>query len=214
MQIKPIIPLDFFEPLTELNHQGEDILSGSFRLTGGRTFGMSVRTGLTKLITLETGINQVRRRLDWEVNNDTANFSASSFVRLISYEIPIRGLVYIRLRERFYMNNALGFSFDLYPSNVAGTQIDAQAFVASRYLHVAVEGNVGVEYRTDKSGIFYLGASLHRPFRENTVGQLIWLDPSGGINEFQTPLNNSYLTLDIRYFFHEDPERRLSRRKK
>jgi len=52
MQIKPIIPLDFFEPLTELNHQGEDILSGSFRLTGGRTFGMSVRRTTIRPISL------------------------------------------------------------------------------------------------------------------------------------------------------------------
>lgn len=207
LQIKPLIPLDYFDPLVELEYS-ED-LYGSFELTGGRAFGMSVRAGITKSITLETGITQIRRRYEWSLNNDSTNFKSGGVIRLTGYEIPVRGLIYIRLGERTYINNALGFSFDMYPSNVASTEVDAQAFIArSRWVQMAIEGNLGCEYRTQESGTFYAGLTYHRPFNTNSIGQLIWVNSLGLPTSFQEDLIGTYLTLDLRYFFHEKAEKR------
>ena len=211
LQIKPVIPLEYFDPLVEFQHS--EFLRGSYELEGGRAFGMSIRAGLTKSITLETGITQIRRRYRWKVINDTAGFASESIVRWTGYEIPVRGLVYIRLGERTWMNNALGFSFDMYPTNVASSEIDAQAFIArQRWVQMAVEGNVGFEYRTPESGTVYVGLTYHRPFNTNAIGQLVWVTRQGLPITFQEDLIGTYLTLDLRYFFHEDPDRKRLRR--
>ena len=69
LQVKPVIPLSFFDPLVTVEAPP---LRGSMELTGGLAFGMVVRYGLTKSISFETGINQITRRYDFGVANDTS----------------------------------------------------------------------------------------------------------------------------------------------
>lgn len=78
---------------------------------------MCVRVALTKTIALETGLGQIQRRYSFTLNNDTANYSETAKVRYIGYELPITALIFIRLGERAFMNAALGFSADFYPSD-------------------------------------------------------------------------------------------------
>jgi hypothetical protein len=207
-QIKPIIPFSFLDPVLELNDNGS--LSGSYELKGGLSFGMVIRVGLTKSLSIETGISQIRRRYNWQIMNDTAGYNESSELRWTGYELPVKALVYIRMTERIYMNNALGFSVDMYPSNVVRNVEDGQAFMyrsKNSWAQLGVVANVGAEYRTDKSGIIYLGATLHRPFTDMARAQLVWQDENLTPYPFEDAMNGSYLTIDIRYFFHEDPDK-------
>ena len=208
VQIKPIIPFSFFDPLVQINEG--DTLNGSYELEGGLSFGMVIRAGITKSLTIETGITQIRRRYNWSLSNDTAGFSGGSNIRWTGYELPLKALIYIRLGERTYMNNALGFSLDMYPSNVVRNIEDGQAFmyrVQNKWAQLGVVANIGAEYRTDKAGIFYLGASFHRPFNEMARGQLVWQDENLVPYFIEGELDGSYLTVDIRYFFHEEPDK-------
>ena len=70
---------------------------------------------------------------------------------------------------------------------------------------------MGVEYRTYKSGWFYLGATYHRPFGDIARGELTWYDRLNFGTTISGGIPGSYLTVDLRYFFHNDPnkERRL-----
>jgi hypothetical protein len=40
------------------------------------------------------------------------------------------------------------------------------------------------------------------------------VEKNGAGNNLQVPINGSYLTVDLRYFFHEDPARAKKRIKK
>jgi hypothetical protein len=208
IQVKPVFPLNFFKPLTNF---GQGTLNGKVELTGGFAFGALVRTGLSKSFSLEVGINQIQRRYDWSVSNDTSAITGEGSVRWVGYEIPIVALVHVRLGERFWMNNAIGFSADMYPSDVV------QAFEATRtywfrneWLQAGVLANIGVEYRTLKSGYFYLGATYHRPFGDMVVAEHTWRQAQTD-HSIRTGIEGSYLTVDIRYFFHEDREKRRGR---
>ena len=202
-----MIPFSFFDPVTQLE---EGALSSSIELKGGLAFGMVVRTGLTKAISLETGINQITRRYDVSLANDTNGYAGSIPIRFIGYEVPVTCLVYIRLGERTWMNNALGFSADLYPSNVVRNfDVNQVYFYRRNWAQFGVVGNIGVEYRTEKSGYFYLGGTFHRPFNDMALAEVIWSDKYQGFRPYSLNkyLNGSYLTLDLRYFFHEDPDK-------
>lgn len=212
VQVKPVIPFSFFNPVSNL--QREDLTS-SLELTGGFAFGMTVRTGITKAISMEVGIDQITRRYDVAIANDTNGYSDSGKLRFVGYEMPVTLLVYIRLGERTWMNNALGASVDFYPGDAKKELQYAQAYYFRRnWAQVGVVGNLGVEYRTEKSGYFYLGATFHRPFGEMAKADVTWVDRYAGYKPYpmSTYLSGSYLTLDLRYYFHEDPDKARVRR--
>ena len=203
--MKPVIPLDFFDPLTKV---GEPPLSGSVELTGGYAFGMLVRTGITKSVSLEVGIDQIQRRYDFRIVNDTAGYDDGEKLRWVGYEIPVVGLVYVRLGERTWMNNAIGFSVDMYPSDATRDIVDGRGYLFRKnWAQAAVVGNLGFEYRTLKSGYFYLGATYHRPFGTMAVAELSWYDQNLFAHPIRAELNGAYLTLDLRYFFYEKPDK-------
>ncbi|MFN9801402.1 MAG: hypothetical protein ACK54P_15400, partial [Bacteroidota bacterium] len=132
---------------------------------------------------------------------------------------PLQGLVYVRLGKQLWMNASGGVCLDMYPSDIAtSTSVRRDTMVYDfsqdtfrrRWIQVAILANYGFEWRTRKSGFLYLGASFHRPFQEiaytkSTV--TINTNPSSVVYE----LAGSYLTVDLRYFFHEDPQRRKAK---
>jgi hypothetical protein len=71
-----------------------------------------------------------------------------------------------------------------------------------------VIAGLGWEYRTEKSGYFYLGASYHRPFDYIFYSYLLYPDKEKPTSETGSELQGNYLSFDIRYFFHSEPEKR------
>lgn len=212
LQVKPVVPLGFFETQRTLQ---QEHLSATIDLKGGFALGGLVRTGLSRSISLEVGLSQITRRYDFTLQNDTAGYSAAGTVRYVGYEMPITCLVYIRLGERTWMNNALGLSVDFYPSDAKRDLEFAQAYLFRRnWAQIGVLGNIGVEYRTDRSGYFYGGFSFHRPFGDMAQADATWLDRYASYTPYRmiTQLSGSYLTLDLRYFFHEHPDKAKLRR--
>ncbi len=210
LQAKPVIPFSFFDPVTQV---GSAPLYGEVELTAGFAFGMVVRTGISKSISFETGINQITRRYSCSIVNDTLGYREEDRLRYVGYEIPAMAMVYIRLGERSWMNNALGFSADLYPSDAERILEQSRIYFArTNWLRMGVVANIGLEYRTLTSGWFYLGATYHRPFDDVAVAELTWYDADDIGHTIKSGVAGDYLTVDIRYFFHADPERKQRRR--
>lgn len=206
IQVKPIIPYQ----LLNTGERTIPISEGSVTIDPqpGYAFGMIIRTGLTETLSLEAGINYVARNyhFDFQPNNSS---NVSSKMLFDGYEMPVVALVFIRLGERMYMNTSAGASFDFYPT---GGIVDNQqgyefAILEKRWVQTSLLANLGFEYRTEKSGYFYLGASFHRPFT-NTANFFLSQRISGSnsfIRLLEEELSGNYLTIDLRYFFPEKP---------
>lgn len=208
--MKPVIPFSFFDPVTKLDRPS---LHGQLELNGGLAFGMVVRAGITKSISFETGIDQITRRYDLSLANDTTGYQATDQIRFVGYEVPALLMIYIRLGERSWMNNALGASIDLFPSDAERVQESSRVYLArTGWARLGVVGNVGVEYRTPHSGWIYLGATYHRPFGDLAVAEVTWYDRNALPYTMKAGIGGSYLTLDLRYFFHGDPQGRPRKR--
>lgn len=205
LQVKPLIPGDF------LSKSKISVFDSSFRgdfsQQFGYSFGAIVRVGLTKLISLETGISQVKRNYKVDFSLPDSNLTGSTGFGILSYDIPINAMFYIQLSEKIFTNASLGVAAVFYPSNVAATVIvnDRHLFVSegrrNRHIDFEINGNLGFELRTDKKGFFYIGASARVPFSpifkvaasyeyDNSVKKL-------AIGE----VNGAYLSVDLRYFF-------------
>ncbi|MBK6830679.1 MAG: hypothetical protein IPG92_08045 [Flavobacteriales bacterium] len=214
-QLKPVVVMDYFDPSVEAE---KEHLRYSMDLQSGFAFGMSVRVGITNTISMETGLGSIRRSYDFRIANDTSLYDETGRIRYTGYELPITGLVYIRLGERTWMNTALGASLDFYPGDVEAVVKEGSAYIFRRnWAQASVLGNLGVEYRTPKSGTIYVGATYHRPFNDMALADLTWNyygPPAARTFTERVSLNGSYLTVDLRYYFHEDPDRAKLRRQR
>lgn len=218
VQIKPVIPLSF------IGASEETIIDNntSFTLTprSGYSFGMVARHGFTKMLSIESGINFTTRKFDITIQD--GNFSGQTDIKFVTYDIPLVALLYIQLGEQMYMNAAFGASIDFLPSDweSSGTYFRHASF-RKEWIIPSMLANIGFEYRTIDKGYFYLGASYHRPFRDFTTTNVAYYNEANNVNNINGfdalasfNLDGSYLTLDLRYFFHEDPIRKTNRKRK
>jgi len=176
----------------------------------GYSFGASVRVGLTELISLETGINQVERNYNLAFSYPDSSLSATNTLSIINYDIPFNALVYIRLSDKIYMNGSLGFSFVYTPTDVRkntypSTQ-GAHLFIVEgrRKARFSFEmnANIGFELRTEKKGIFYFGGTGKIPFAPIfTMASVYEFQGSNNKIISVADLIGTYLAFDIRYYF-------------
>ncbi|MBI3503121.1 MAG: hypothetical protein HY063_15145 [Bacteroidetes bacterium] len=198
-QYKPIFPSAFFSTAT--NSVSQNGIDFSISQKFGYCAGMVLRRGITKRFSFETGINYVKRNYSLSITDTT--FTGNSDFAIIGYEIPLQGLIFIQLGKKLYMNSSAGISWDMYPSNVKTADSYFNHYAARHFLfQSSVLANVGYEFRTVKSGYFYIGGSYHLPFSYFYLSAIEYT-PQKEITHMK--LRGNYLTLDFRYFFHEDP---------
>jgi len=195
-----------------------DWLTSNYSFQGGYSAGMVIRRGFTPTISLETGISYVKRNFRVDVEDVDSLHTGTMEYSMIAYQIPVQGLVYARLSKRLYMNASGGLGVNLMPSDVQTNTFEHRQTTyrigTQPWVNASLLANYGFEYRTKKDGYFYLGASYDRPLG-NLVGSRAIIRRESGEERFTDGFfTGAYLTIDFRYFFHEDPERRTSKKKK
>ncbi len=209
IQYKPIFSSKFFNSGPEET----TINNVDFKMTpeSGFCIGMVIRKGFTNTVSFESGINYVKRNFQLDIKDTT--FTGTSSFSIIGYEVPLLGLIFIQLSDHIFMDAALGFSLDFYASDVKTSDYYFNHFSAyNSVFSPSVLANLGWEYRTEKSGYFYLGASYHRPFQTiyySFVEYIPQPEPDAKLE-----IQGNYLTLDFRYFFHSDPQKRKKKIRK
>ena len=135
-----------------------------------------------------------------------SNIYARNDLTFISYDIPINGLVYIQMGRQLFMNASLGLALTFKPTDVGiltkpgGSNLFYHTGFANRKAGVDINANIGVEYRTKKSGFFYIGGSGRVPLAP--LFQLIAQYKYQGIkNTVKGNVDGSYLSIDVKYFF-------------
>lgn len=212
VQFKPIIPLNYIDGGKQSKEQNS--ITFEIEPKVGLSFGMVVRKGLTKNISLETGINYLRRNFNLSINDKDSAFTSNSKFRLVTYEIPVSGLVYVQLGREMFMNVSGGMSVDLYPTPLFVNEFEVFANAVNRksWVQVSLIANVGWEYRTRNSGYWYVGFSFHRPF-SSLMQSIVTYEAFNRKEEARFELSGNYLTIDLRYFFHEDKEKKAPPKK-
>ena len=211
LQFKPIIAAAYFDAGDE-SAQWEGY---NFKLSPrfGQSLGMIIRYNLSTTFSAETGLNLVNRRFRLDVNNQNIDLDDFSNFTLRSYELPLQILSYVKVSDNYYLNAAFGNSFNIFASDVISFGEENPFFFQStsrrKRTQSALIANLGMEYRTIENGIFYIGFSLHRPWK-NTARSYPEFDDGtntfntqapGGKNVKYMDVSGNYLTIDLRYFF-------------
>lgn len=207
-QIKPIFASKFFGTGTQdlsLNDYNYKISQNT-----GFSGGLVIRKGYTKTLSLEFGINYCRRNVTIESLHQ--GISSKSQMKIIGYEIPLSQLIFVRLSKKIYMNVSAGACINMFPSDVQVTNEVLYAVGGRKLIfNPSLIANIGFEYRTEDKGYFYLGTSFNRPFSPIYGLGIDYVINNVVVNSALANLNGSYLTLDFKYFFHEDPERKKAK---
>lgn len=211
IEYKPIFSSNFFT--TGPNFGFENNLTYSLHNTSGSSIGMVVRQNVVGKFSIESGINIITRNYHLELSDDTSSFTASDDFKLVSYEIPVLGLVYVQAGERVFINAGTGFSFNFLPTELSSFQpnVYSQLAVRKGWVKMALLAQLGAEYRTENSGIFYLGSSFHLPFNDLAVSRAERIKP-GNRPRVSAPLAGRFLTLSIRYFFGPTPKEKAAKK--
>lgn len=204
LQVRPILPTRFIgEPEKTLINKE---FSTTITQKVGYSFGGTVRAGLTKLLAFESGINFTQRNFDISMSVADSNVHAKNDLNFVTYEIPVNGLVYIRLGEQFFMNTSMGAAICYKPTHVGIVTLPGGSytfnhtgFVASK-IGLDINVNVGFEFRTEKKGFFYIGGSGSVPLKP--MFQLYAeYKYQGYSNKVNGPVDGTFLAIDFKYFF-------------
>lgn len=173
----------------------------------GYTFGGVVRLGLSELISIETGLNYVQRIYGITMSEKDSSITAFGTMKFIQYDIPVSAVINVKLTKEFYANASLGIALQNKPSSV-GIITNPQG--KHEFLHQGVVdihkkisfdliSSIGFEYRTKKSGVFYLGGSA----RVAMAPVFLLVAKHRYVNDSQVVfgnVNGSYLSVDLKYF--------------
>lgn len=206
IQVRPLFPTSAggqeLSSLTQSNYQV------NISQNTGYSFGGIVRKGITKLIAFETGINYIQRNYSINMSLTDTNVNASHTWSHVNYEIPLNALIYIQLSSKTFMNSSLGGTIRFSPTDIkkivqtGGIHSFESYGLYKSKIAFSINGNVGFEYRTNKKGFYYLGASISVPLtpimdyfsihsiQSNTNKTLV-----------EGEIQGRYISLDLRYFF-------------
>lgn len=243
VEFRPIFPAGFLN--TGEQSISNDSYSIVVMPKFGFSAGMTVRYGFHKRFALETGLNFVQRNYDLRLSRDSVPavglnpgspvFDSQTDFTIIGYEHPIKLLFFVQVAERIYLNAAAGLQLTFFPSDIFTTNEESndngQSFrhYSARlgfdgktgndgFIHGGGMLNLGIEYRTKKTGYFYLGGTYHVPFANIYRSRFEYTDENNPVPNTDRVqelfLNGSYLTFDIRYFFHSQPILKKEKKKK
>lgn len=204
----PVFPSDFLGTKTTVFNDPTETMTITFNQTTGFMFGASVRIGLTRLMSLETGLTQIRRNFQVGMSIPDSNISSQKTFSFVSYDLPLNALIYVQMTENVFMNASLGMSIAHYPSDIRDTiQPGGKDFLVqegrrTERTHLAVNAGIGFEYRTLKAGTFYVGGGGKIPLKQIMIGVGV-LKEAGSSNQLfaYKAVDGSFLSLDLRYYF-------------
>lgn len=208
LQYKPIIPAAYFDA----SNSSASWEGYQFNLAPKYSYslGMVVRTELNKTFFFETGINYIDRNYRLNAKNESIDLNDFTDFSLRAYEIPYQLLTYVQVSNDVYLNVAFGFSHNIFASDVYSEGESDYQFIQNtlkrKRIQMAMLANIGAEVRTKRNGIFYVGTSLHRPWKE--IGRIYpeyddFNEQAPSTDSYYIDVLGNFLTIDFRYYFQE-----------
>ena len=204
-QVKPLFPAKYIgKSSLNLTNQGYNV---TINQKVGYSFGGVVRVALSDIIGIETGINFNQRYYHLEMSVADSNVSTSNDFGFIQYDVPVNALFYVKLTKKWLMNAAIGPSICYKPSSVGVINhpegkhefFNIGLVSIHKKVNLDLTGNLGFEFRSKNSGIFYLGGSARIPTAPlfDLVSRYKYetyeVDNYGSIS-------GSFLSIDFKYF--------------
>ena len=178
----------------------------------GYSFGMLLKTDYSKKISLETGIVFCQRnfKLTGLTSNQASILRDTSSFGYINYSSPIKGIIYVQLNKYLFMRNSIGLNIDYYASAVASKGVNFlidHYSERARWINGSLSGELGIEKRSSKIGVFYIGAEINIPISSIAVTRIkFYYD--GQIYDRYEPifLRGNFFGIKLKYYLPVEME--------
>lgn len=206
IQVRGLFPNKFSEQKT--NTIFNDTLRSSITQKNGFSFGGIIRRRYTDRLGVEIGLNLSKRYFDVSTGIPDSNQFFKKDFAFTNFELPLNGLVFIKLSDRVYSNAALGLSAIYKPSSVASEQFKeakgefSMAGIVENKFNVNINAQLGFEFVSDKNGSIYLGGSAHIP--TGTFFYFYSKYTYANSDVFSAVVYNQrspFFTVDLRFYF-------------
>lgn len=204
LQFRPVFPTKFIG--NSFASESQNGFETTIQQKMGLSFGATVRAGITNTIALETGINFTQRNFDITMAVPDSNSYAEDNLRFIEYDVPVNALFYIKLDEAWYMNASLGAAITYKPTDVGvfnqpgGKHYFKHTGLIRNRVGLDANANLGFEFRTEKSGFFYLGGSARVPFAP-LFDLVCDYNYDAILTRYFFPVDGSFLAIEFKYIF-------------
>ena len=203
-----LVPINYFG-VGQLEVSGNNS-SISINNKLGYCFGMLLKTDYTKKISLETGIVFCRRnfKLTGSSSNQSSSLRDTSSFGYINYSSPIKGIIYVQLNKYLFMRSSIGFNIDYYASAVAskGVNIDHYSERA-RWINGSISGELGIEKRISKIGVFYIGAEVNIPISSIAVTKMKFYYDGQNYDRYEPIfLRGNFFGIKLKYYLPVEME--------
>lgn len=207
LQVEPLIPSSLIRS-GDVNSFSQGVEFNTSPRPG-YAYGGHVSFRINQHMAIETGINYLIR--DYRIKAREDNFEVDLQFTADNFEIPLTFNYFIRLGERLYIDQSLGFSFQflpgefqsrVYEENESGGYVYdfSQISIRNYWVMPVFRGGFGFEYRTDNSGWFYVGP-VYRLFSTLYYTRILYTHPPANINNMTIDLKGDYFSVVFRYVF-------------
>jgi hypothetical protein len=192
-------------PITTLNN---DTVISTIGMRTGFSFSAIIRRQFTDNLGIELGLIHNKRYYNVTGTVLNSNTTYGTDFAFTNYELPVNGLTFIRFSQKIYANAGLGVSFVYKPSNVysriadfaANRSFTFEGFAFKKF-GLNINGQYGMEYRTEKIGSFYIGGSVSIPTGTLFSFISVYRSPDEGIRTNQgIEMRSPYFSVDLRYY--------------
>ncbi|NCU32431.1 MAG: hypothetical protein EOM23_05765 [Candidatus Moranbacteria bacterium] len=207
LQAERLIPSDLFRSSNvRVFSQGVEFTSDPMP---GFAYGAHVAFRFNERMALETGINHLVR--DYRFTAKEEDFEFPLQFTADNFEIPFTFNYNIRLGEKLFIDQSLGFSFQFLPSEfqsrvIKRDELDSLIYdmshisVRNYWVMPAFRGGFGFEYRTENSGSFYIGP-VYRLFSTLYFTRIIYEHEDTYVSDLDIKPTGDYFSIVFRYIF-------------
>lgn len=173
----------------------------------GRSLGAHLRRHYGERFGLETGIFYTQRSFLIDMSVPDSNIFSSTDIRFITFDVPLNGMLFLKMSEKIYANTGLGIGMTYKPSNVgvvsnpSGKHQFAHGGLIDQKFTFNVNGHIGFELRTYEDGILYLGGVARVPFSPLFRFQSKYQYGNNSVINFAN-FNAGWLGIELKYYFH------------
>lgn len=174
----------------------------------GYDFGGLFRIKYTEKISIEAGLSYTARKFDIRGEVLDSNQFTRDTLKFTTFDIPVNALIFVKMSEKVHSNVGFGLSFLYKPSTVrvysqpsSASSLDHVGLVTNKF-GMDLNGQVGVELRTEEKGIFYLGGSVKVPLTPLFTMYSLYRYKTQATQRADQKIQGGAITLDLRYFFN------------
>jgi hypothetical protein len=200
IQFSPVFPNKLFQRVER--ERTEDSILYRLKDIPAYMFGMEVRHDFTKHLSMQTGINFIRR--NYEASITTGDSAFMKRLHFIGYEVPLLALGYVRLGRFIYLDGSFGASLNFYPSDIS---IPHFYGLRDSWMTFSLLTNTGIEFRTEKSGYFYLGTLYQWHFKD-MMHVLFFKGYNTGTADSYLSAQGNYFAVNLKYYFPQNKQKK------